>query len=38
MKYLKGQQFLFTMTSIESEVSVKILNHELSPVDLILKF
>ena len=38
MKHLKGQQFLFTMTYIESEVSLKILNHELSPLDLSLKF
>ena len=38
MKHLKGQQFSFTMTYIESEVSLKILNHELSPLDLSLKF
>ena len=28
MKHLKGQQFLFTKTCIESEVSLKILSHE----------
>ena len=38
MKHLKGQQFSFTMTYIEREVSLKILNHELSPLDLSLKF
>ena len=38
MKHLKGQQLLFTITYIESEVSLKILNHELSLLDLSLKF
>ena len=27
VKHLKGQQFSFTKTSIESEVSLKILSH-----------
>ena len=27
-KHLKGQQFLFTKTCIEIEVSLKILSHE----------
>ena len=38
MKHLKGQQFLFTKTSNESEVSQKILSHEENFADLSLSF
>ena len=38
MKHLKGQQFLFTKASIESEMFPKILSHEESFGDLSLAF
>ena len=33
MKHLKGEQFLFTETCIESEVFLKILSHEQNLAD-----
>ena len=39
MKHFKGQQFLFTKTCVESEVSLKILSNEkiLANLSLIFK-
>ena len=38
MKHLKGEQFSFTKTCIESEVFLKILSHEQNLADLSLTF